>query len=263
MSPSSFPPQAPSSGRPLPICRVPWGKFPDLTGTISRLRLLAPRRASLRFLRSALPPLRPLRSPGAGRFPRGPGPLLPRRPRRLCTVEKTRPPRFLGDPCIHAPLFDPGGPPVPGHYRTGDVVFRTLKDVDSALPISRLNHAACTLSVYASQPGSPPDHATLDSGRWPALTGQDFHLLGRVEGFRHVYPSTWLPPSPSFAWRISDLDPISRKPYGPAADKGCIERPDIRRYLTHMPPFVQSRACQSGGRPHTVRTAHLAFGRSA
>ena len=69
------------------------------------------------------------------------------------------------------------------------------------LPLSRLNHAACTLSVYASQPGSPPDHATLDSGWWPALTGQDSHLLGRVEGFRHVYPSTWLPPSPSFAWR--------------------------------------------------------------
>ena len=67
--------------------------------------------------------------------------------------------------------------------------------------LSRLNHAACTLSVYASQPGSPPDHATLDSGWWPALTGQGFHLLGRVEGFRHVYPSTWLSPSPSFAWR--------------------------------------------------------------
>ena len=67
--------------------------------------------------------------------------------------------------------------------------------------LSRLNHAACTLSVYASQPGSPPDHATLDSGWWPTLTGQDSHLMGRVEGFRHVCPSTWLPPSPSFAWR--------------------------------------------------------------
>ena len=67
--------------------------------------------------------------------------------------------------------------------------------------LSRLYHAACTLSVYASQPGSPPDHATLDSGWWPALTGQGSHLLGRVEGFRHVYPSTWLSPSPSFAWR--------------------------------------------------------------
>ena len=67
--------------------------------------------------------------------------------------------------------------------------------------LSGLYHAACTLSVYASQPGSPPDHATLDSGWWPALTGQGSHLLGRIEGFRHVYPATWLPPSPSFAWR--------------------------------------------------------------
>ena len=71
--------------------------------------------------------------------------------------------------------------------------------------LSRLYHAACTLSVYASQPGSPPDHATLDSGWWPALTGQGSHLLGRVEGFRHVYPSTWLSPSPSFAWRNKRL----------------------------------------------------------
>ena len=67
--------------------------------------------------------------------------------------------------------------------------------------LSRLHHAACTLSVYASQPGSLPVHATRDSGWWPALTGQGFHLLGRIEGFRHVCPSTWLPPSPSFAWR--------------------------------------------------------------
>ena len=33
MSPSSVPPQAPSSGRPLPIRRVLWGEFPDLIGT--------------------------------------------------------------------------------------------------------------------------------------------------------------------------------------------------------------------------------------
>ena len=194
MSPPSVPPQAPSSGRPLPIRRVLWGEFPDLIGTISRLRLLAPRRASLRFLRSALPPLRPPSFPRSRATPRGPGPLLSRRPRRLCTVEKTRYPRFLDDPCVHAPLFDPGGPPTPGHYRAGDVVFRWINGVDSALELSRLYHAACTLSVYASQPGSPPDHATLDSGWWPTLTGQDSHLLGRVEGFQHVCPFTW--PSP-------------------------------------------------------------------
>ena len=54
-------PSAGSSGVSSPTSSVP----------ISRLRLLAPPRASLRFLRSALPPLRPLRSPGAGRFPVG------------------------------------------------------------------------------------------------------------------------------------------------------------------------------------------------
>ena len=156
---------------------------------------------SLRFLRSALPPLRPPSLPRSRTTPRGPGPFLPRRPRRLISVEKTRYPRFLDDPCVHAPLFDPGEPPTPGHFRASDVVFRWIYGVDFASALSRLNHAACTLSVYASQPGSPPDHATLDSGWWPALTGQDSHLLGRIEGFRHVYPSTWLPPPPSFAWR--------------------------------------------------------------
>ena len=115
-------------------------------------------------------------------MPRGPGPLLSRRPRRLITVEKTRYPRFLGDPCVHAPLFDPGGPPAPGHYRTGDVVFRTLNNVDSAFaPFearSRGLHALCVR--FAA--GVAPDHATLDSGWWPALTGQDSHLLGRIDG---------------------------------------------------------------------------------
>ena len=88
--------------------------------------------------------------------------------------------------------------------------------------LSRLYHAACTLSVYASQPGSPPDHATLDSGWWPALTGQGSHLLGRVEGFRHVYPSTWLSPSPSFAWR----------------NKLLFERPHIAKLLAGRFPEI-------------------------
>ena len=133
----SVPPQAPSSGRPLPIRRVPWGEFPDLTGTIRRLRLLAPRRASLRLLRSALPPLRPLRSPGVGRFPEDLDHFYRGARAASSSVERTRPPRFLGDPCVHAPLSDPGGPPSPGHYRTGDGVFRLADSVDSALRYSR------------------------------------------------------------------------------------------------------------------------------
>ena len=174
MSPPSVPPQVPPSGRPLPFRRVLWGEFPDLTGTISRLRFLASPRASLRFLRSALPPLRPSSLPRDGTTPRGPGLLLPRRPRRLSSVEKTRPPRFLDNPCVHAPLSDPGGPPAPGHYRTGDGVFRTADYVDSTMMlISGLNHAACTLPVYASRPRSPQDaqHSVPAGGQpWPGRT---------------------------------------------------------------------------------------------
>ena len=39
--------------------------------------------------------------------------------------------------------------------------------------ISGLDHTAPTLAVYASQPGSPQDHARLASGGWPAFAGQD------------------------------------------------------------------------------------------
>ena len=53
--------------------------------------------------------------------------------------------------------------------------------------ITRPARSLCTLRSR----GRPPDHATLDSGWWPTLTGQDSHLLGRIEGFQHVCPFTW------------------------------------------------------------------------
>ena len=114
--------------------------------------------------------------------PRVPGPLLPRRPRRLSTVEKTRPSRFLGDPCVHAPLFDPGGPPAPGQYRAGDVVFRTLNNVDSAFaPFearSRGLRALCVRFAAGVAPGPRNTRFRLVA----SLTGQDSHLLGRIDG---------------------------------------------------------------------------------
>ena len=145
-----------------PLTRAPVGLEPTRSGrcpahTIRRLRLLVSRRASLRLLRSALPPLRPPSLPRGRTIPRGPGPLLPRRPRRLTTVEKTRPPRFLDDPCVHAPLFDPGGPPTPGHYSAGDVVFRQMDNVDSASDTfeapSRGLHALCVRFAAGVAPG--------------------------------------------------------------------------------------------------------------
>ena len=36
--------------------------------------------------------------------------------------------------------------------------------------------------VPAYNPGEIIIHATLDSGWWPTLTGQDSHLLGRIDG---------------------------------------------------------------------------------
>ena len=233
MSPSSVPPQAPSSGRPLPIRRVPWGGFPDLIGTISRLRLLAPHRASLRFLRSALPPLRPLRSPGDGRFPAGLDHFY-RGARAASHRWRRRDLPGSWTTLAYMPRSQTPADPQPQAI-TGPAMWSSA-DLTTSTPLrtlSRLYHAACTLSVYASQPGSPPDHATLDSGWWPALTGQDSHLLGRVEGFRHVCPSTWLPPSPSLAWRNKSLflRPSRRYPNTNAAGGARIPSSpcDIRR----------------------------------
>ena len=184
-------PSASSIIRPAAsLRRVLWGEFPDLAGTISRLRLLAPRRASLRFLRSALPPLRLPSLPRGQAVPRKPGPLLPRRPRRPSTVEKTRPPRFLGDPCVHAALLDPGGPPNPGHFRTGDVVFHLRNDVDSASTAfgapSRGLHALCVRFAAGVTPGPRNTRfrlvASLDrSGLSPAGS------LRRFRSCRSVY----------------------------------------------------------------------------
>ena len=145
-------PSASHTARPAASLHwVPWSRFPGFIGTIGRLRLLASPRASLRLLRSALPPLAPPFAPtGQDALPVDPDPFSPRRPRRLCTVEKTRPPRFLDDPCVHAPLFDPGGAPAPGPFGTGDGVFRHANGVDSAKmifrgSITRPARSLCTL----------------------------------------------------------------------------------------------------------------------
>ena len=127
--------------------------------------------------------------------------------------------------------------------------------------LSRLYHAACTLSVYASQPGSPPDHATLDSGWWPALTGQGSHLLGRVEGFRHVYPSTWLSPSPSFAWRnkplffqcwmVSSLDQTTSQPRWSSGGvkNGCQVQSGRLAFVNSSWPRRRRHGCTLGEEP--------------
>jgi hypothetical protein len=55
--------------------------------------------------------------------------------------------------------------------------------------------------VYASQPESPPNHATLGSGWWPTFAGQDFHLQGRNEGFRQLVSLYMASSFSKLAWR--------------------------------------------------------------
>ena len=153
--------------------RVPWGRFPDFSGSISELRLLAAHPAALRCLRLAVPRVCPVRSRGSGPPP-GPG--------RICMAAVRVPrlrwrrrdlPGSWATHRLHAPLSDPGGTgsarPVPAPRCCLPHTSRRR------LPRSRLFRGSITrparLPVYASQPGSPPHHATLGSG-WLANLGR-------------------------------------------------------------------------------------------
>ena len=63
------PSRSPIARSTASLRRVPWGGFPDFIGTISGLRLLVLRPASLRCLRLAVPPRRPGSLPRAGTTP--------------------------------------------------------------------------------------------------------------------------------------------------------------------------------------------------
>ena len=184
MSASSVPREAPQPGPPLPSAGSPGAGSPtsavlsvdsDPSCSLPPCFVAFARRHHSLGLCSL---------PRAEACARGPGPLVTRRPRRHPTVENTRSPRFLDDPCLHAPLFDPGGSLASGHHDATDAAFRQVNDVGSAtISLSRLNHAACRPPVYASQPGSPPDHATLGSGWWPAFAGSGLSPAGSQRRF--------------------------------------------------------------------------------
>ena len=72
----------------------------------------------------------------------------------------------------------------PGQFGASHAAFRYVNGVGSAsITLSRLYHAAYRPPVYASQPGAPAttQHSVPTGGQ--PFPGQDFHLLGRIEGF--------------------------------------------------------------------------------
>lgn len=85
----------------------------------------------------------------------------------------------------HALLFDPGGPDASGQYNALGIAFRWNDNVGSAFSgISRLDHTACSLAVYASRLGLLRRHHARLASRWrPTLAGQDLNLLGCIRRF--------------------------------------------------------------------------------
>jgi len=73
-----------------------------------------------------------------------------------------------GPQCLHALLFEPVGTLalLLSHARMLPSAGSTASA--SAAHLSRLNHTAYRPPVYASQPGLPQDHATLDSSCQPS-----------------------------------------------------------------------------------------------
>ena len=107
--------------------------------------------------------------------------LICRLPLPAMVVETTGIPRFLGNPGVDVPCSStPAGPVGQAIFSPTGAAFRSQYVVGSRDDkfLSGLNDTAHPLAVYASQPGSLPDHARLASGCWPALPGGIGYPLG-------------------------------------------------------------------------------------
>ena len=124
----------------------------------------------------------------------------------------------------HALLFDPGGPDASGLYDAPNIAFPTVDSVGSAFwHLSRLNHTACSLAVYASQLGllrSTPRKTRYPLTATPGGAGfEPAGLLSKVS-LRNVTSHHVVPPLPSFAWRTSRRDAVPLAMTQPARPAG-------------------------------------------
>ena len=99
-------------------------------------------------------------------------------------------------PCTRAPLIDPGRADIVRSVATTSVLSSVLPSTSTPtiIPLSRLDHAAHALAVYASQPGSPLHHARLASGWWTTLAGRAWLPAGLRSRFQFIHspPPGWL-----------------------------------------------------------------------
>lgn len=117
-------------------------------------------------------------------------------------METTGSPRFLGSPFAYAPCSKtPTGP--------GDEAVAAPRMVPSALTtasapawiiVSRLDHTARMLAVYASQGRSPATTQDSLPAAWPAWPGGIGYPLGSVTRFRQVICFLLVQASPGAPW---------------------------------------------------------------
>jgi len=186
MSLPCFPRTIPRSGIRFPP-QGPVETFPCFVGTIrcsDSLTSLPPRFVSFAWRYPACRGgfVSPNRS--HGRTIR-PGVFVAGGPFRLLRVETSGPPRFLGNPGVSMPRSStPVGPADPADLGT---LMRpselTTSSAPTSMSLSGLYHAACPLAVYASQHGSPRDHARLASGGRPPWPGRIGYLPGSTVRF--------------------------------------------------------------------------------
>ena len=188
MPPPCTPPAGLSLDAPLPSTGSSRVEFPGLVGTIKALRLPAARLAALRFLRLAIPREHSPFAPDTAECCRvGPGVGHPVAPAGISSMETTGSPTFLGNPMCLCPALRPRRDRRVRPLRHADAAPALTTTKAPTIPLSRLNHTASALAVYASQGGLPHHHARLASGCRPGSTGRAFHPQGSNKRFQtHV-----------------------------------------------------------------------------
>jgi hypothetical protein len=165
--------QLPVHNAALPSLHGVRKAVPPLRHNYGALRLLAVHLAALRFLRLAIPSFVPCSSsPARDRAADHPGVGKPEL-QPAVTMETTRSPKFPGNPRDHSPCSsDPGVTRHASGSRCSRCLARPPRLTKTRAhdkEISRLNHTAFDLAVYASQGRSPATTQDSLPAAGPAL----------------------------------------------------------------------------------------------
>ena len=165
--------------------------------------------------------MRPVRSPGMGR-PRGRDVVYGGRPCRSLGRRRRDLPGSWATPARMPRSPTPAEPRTPGTVPAPAVVPSALVTASASAMltdiVARSRGLQGSLCTLRSRGRPRTTQHSVPAGR-SSLAGQDSHLLGRREGFRHV--ATWHPPSPGFAWRKTSPSPTGHRSRGSRSTCHC------------------------------------------